>query len=255
MLAMLMVLMAWTLSPSLPEIITSHFYEVNVSKATIMASRALQIVQPLSKLPHSLRCFSVCNVDPLCQVWCHEAFSGECLLSDMYVMPTYRETNLGDTIMCNTRRHYDFATGAFSITASPSDLRVPLRVKENLIDGIYDRKTLNQCYMGNFNLNKPWLYLDFGEVISFRVVKLVTQPGGHPHYPILFQSLEVRAGMEAVETPGDFSSYVRVASFAGPATDFDQEIFLEAPKPVKARFVSIQKMANMTIQICHLEIY
>ncbi|XP_047468284.1 uncharacterized protein LOC125024533 [Penaeus chinensis] len=255
MLAVLMVLTAWPLSPSLTEIITSHFYEVKVSKATIMASRTLQVVQPVSKLPPSLRCSSVCNVDLLCQVWCHEASSEECLLSDMYVMPTYRETNLGDTVMCNTKRHYDLATGAFSITATPSDPRASLRVKDNLIDGIYDRMTMNQCYLGDSSSTKPWLYLDFGEVISFRVVKLVTQSGGHRHHLNLFQGLEVRAGMEAVETPGNFSSYARVASFAGPATDFDQEVFLEAPEPVKARFISVQKMASMTIQICHLEVF
>ncbi|XP_042874683.1 uncharacterized protein LOC122254892 [Penaeus japonicus] len=254
-LSLLILLLVQPWSLSLAEIIKSHFYKVKVSKATLLTSRTLDAVEPYSRLTPFLPCASVCNLDPECQLWCHESLNRECLLSDMFVMPTYVETNMADALTCYTKRHKDLATGAYA-EGSALSIDFPRRTVENLADGIYDRQNMLQCFMTGNSVYQPWFLLDFGEPVAFRVVTFFAQSTGAASFVRNIGEMEIRVGMVAVGSPGDFSSYDLIGSFPGPATEYDQEIFFEFPTPITARFLAVQKMmADTKFQVCHLEVY
>lgn len=253
-LTVLVVLTAQVLSLSLAEVTSASFHKVKISKATLLTSRTLREVPPHTALSHFLQCASPCNADPLCELWCHEDLIN-CMFSDMFVMPNYVETNMDDALACYTKRHKDIATGA-SINGSRTNASFPKRKAVNLVDGIFDRQDLLQCYMTDHSLDQPWFLLDFGVEVSFRLVKLFSQPSGQIVFVNDIREFEVRVGKEAPGTPGDFRSYNWFGSFPGPATEFSQEVTIEVPAPVTARFLSVQKMMSSTkFQICHLEVY
>lgn len=207
--------------------------------------------QPGSAPSHFLRCSSTCSMDTLCELWCHETLPINCLFSDMFVMPTYVETNMDDSLTCYTKRHRDLATGA-SIKGSAINSGFPQRIVVNLVDGIFDRQNLLLCYMTNTLLEQPWFLLDFGEEVAFRLVKIYSQPSGVSSFVWKIRDFEVRVGKEAVATSGDFSSYDWFGSFPGPATEYNQEIIIEVSAPVTGRFLAVQKMMSDTnFQICH----
>lgn len=240
--------------PSLAAVTSNLFLRVRVSKARLIASRTTELGQLPSGLSSPVRCSAACTVDPQCQIWCHEASSKECLVSDIIVTSAYVETDVTDALTCYTRRHKDFAAGA-SIEGSPSSPSYPLRVKENLVDGIFDQGHNGNCYRTESSLYRPFFVLDFGAAVEIRLVKLFAQTYGHKSLPATITDMKVRVGMAAAKTPGDFSSYQLFGSFPGPAVT-GQVVVLESPVPVTARFLSVQKMQDTTrLQICHIEVY
>lgn len=232
-------------------------HRVKVSLSVVAASKTLGTVPVPSGGPfHIFTCSAACGLEPWCDLWCYDASSSQCFLSDMIVMPGYAEGNASaDALTCYTRRHRDFATGA-AIAATTSTFKKPLRVKENLVDGIYDLQTIDECFRTSTQETNHWFVLDFGRPVRFRVVKLFTQPSGYLSVLATTRNLELRTGMAAVDIPGDFSSYDLFNEFPGPAREFHQEIVLEARELVTARFVSVQKKDDTEVlQLCHIEIY
>lgn len=241
--------------PSLVVATASLFRRVEVSRTKLARSQNTELGQLPSGLSGSVRCAAACTVDPRCQMWCQGASSEECLVSDMVVTSAYVEADLADATACYTRRLKDFVVGA-SIEGSPVHPNSPLRVKENLIDGIFNQDNNDNCYRTDNNLNRPWFVLDFGTAVTFRFVKLFAQANGSLNMVKTIADLEVRVGMAAVPTPGDFSSYQLFGSFTGPAVEFGQVIVLESPAPVTSRFLSVQKMQDAErLQLCHVEVY
>lgn len=232
---------------------TALFRKVLVSETRLMTSRRLEsALLPLGTL-QTLQCSAKCGVQPWCDLWWLSA--DQCFMSNMIVMPGYAETNMADALACYTRRHKDYATGAViqGTVHNPLD---PLRVIENLVDGIYDVNTRDMCYLSHEYSTNHWILLDFGAPRTFRTVKLITQSGGAAFALLNLVNLEARAGMSPVSQPGNFSSYALLGTFPGPATSFNQEIVIEAPAPMTARFLSVQKVSGTDfIQICHLEVY
>lgn len=251
MSAALAVLMTQAWLPSLAEVTTTLFRKVRVSEAAVVASRTLTTVQPHPGRLHSLRCSSVCGLDPQCQLWCHGTFSSECLFSDMIVMPTYRETSINDALTCYTRRSQDLATGA-SIEGSPRNFYLPSRKETNLVDGIYGQMS-EECYRTR-RVDNPWFLLDFGAPVAFRSLKLFAVPEDASSLASLI-NIEVRVGKVPARAPGDFRSYHLIGVFTGPATEFNQEITVEVPANVTARFLSVQSKQNGEMEICYVEVY
>ncbi|XP_047476161.1 uncharacterized protein LOC125029996 [Penaeus chinensis] len=241
--------------PSLAAVTANLFRRVEVSRTTLMRSQNTELAQLPSGLSDLIRCAAACTVDPQCQMWCQGASSEECLVSDMVVASAYVEADLADAIACYTRRLKDLVVGA-SIEGSPVHPKFPLRVKENLIDGIFYQDENNKCYRTDNNLNRPWFALDFGTTVTFRFVKLFAQALGALSMVNTIADVEVRVGMAAVTTPGDFSSYQFFGNFTGPAVEFGQVIVLESPASVTSRFLSVQKMQDgERLQVCHIEVY
>lgn len=226
--------------------------KVKVSYSTVMSSSKLLDTLPI--LPGAsavFLCSHECNVHAWCDLWCNDASAKQCILSNLIVMPGYSEPNTDDAINCYTRRQKDLATGA-AIEATPA----PKRVKENLVDGFYDRWNLGLCYHSSYDEDNHWLLFDFGSQGTFQLVKLILQASGSIDMVRAVRDVEVRTGMAAVNTPGDFSSYEVFGRFTGPASTHGQVVVIKALTPTKARFVSIQKAAkDPPLQVCHIEIY
>ncbi|XP_042886986.1 uncharacterized protein LOC122262858 [Penaeus japonicus] len=232
------------------------FHKVLVSRATIMTSQRLEsAVIPLNNF-QTLRCSTICISLSWSDLWCSDASTGQCLFSNMIVMPGYvGGTSADDVLTCYTRRPRDMATNAV-IQATISNYNTPSRVKENLVDGIYDRQTLDSCYTSEKSETNHWFVLDFGVPLTVRSVRLFSQPGGTAYMVTYLANLEARVGMSPVNTPGDFSSYAFFGIYLGPASSFSQEIVIEAQAPMTARFLSVQKVSGTDYtQICHLEIH
>ncbi|XP_063602809.1 uncharacterized protein LOC134778815 [Penaeus indicus] len=253
LIAMTMTLTMLLWPPSLA--VQSAFYtRVLVSEAKITGSQLLEPVLMTLGSSHTLRCSLICSLQSWCDLWCSDASTDQCLLSNMIVLPNYEEDSTTDALVCYTQRRKDYATGATIQTATVY-YTAPLRVGGNLVDGIYDRFTLNACFTSANDVTNPWFVLDFGAPVSLRSVTLFSQPSGQTYMPTYLANLEVRVGMSPVATLGDFSSYAFFGIFIGPASSFSQEIVIEATSPMTARFLSLQKISGTGhIQICHLEV-
>lgn len=249
------VLAARCLSPTRAATPLTLFRRVEVSYSAVLASRRLESLPLAPGTPPAPVCSRGCGALPWCDLWCEDASAARCVLSDLVVMPGYGESSTADALACYTRRHKDLATGA-AIEATPSEPKVPLRVKANLVDGFYDRWTMDQCYHSKTGEASHWLLLDFGKPATFRLVKIFVQAKGDFAMVNAARNLEVRIGTEAVSAPGDFGSYAQFGFFVGPASAFGEEIVVERPTPVRARFVSVQKINDPeTVQFCHIEVY
>lgn len=252
--ARMLLMTAWCVivSPSISTKFLSLFRRVRVSRTTVLASVRLDTLLIAPEETHTFRCSSACNFRPWCELWCDDIGSDQCLFSNAMVLPAYQETDTADAMTCYTRRQREFAAGAL-VQATPD---YGGKLATNLADGFYDGQTLSSCYHTQLNTNKPWLLLDFRAPVTFRRAKLVTQPAGAFSTVQQTRSIEIRTGMAVVGTPGDFTSYAFFGNFAGPATEYGQEVIIEAPETVTARFLSLQKMEDSTFfQICHLEVY
>lgn len=249
------VLASWSLSLSRAATSLTLFRRVEVSYSTILASLRLESFPITHGTTLTFMCSRRCSVLLWCDLWCVDVSAAQCLLSNLIVMPGYSEPNTADAISCYTRRQKDLATGA-GIEATQTEPNIPLRKKENLVDGFYDRWDINQCYHSKTDEVNHWLLLDFRKPATFRVVKIFVQAKGDFNMVIAARDLEVRIGMEAVSSPGDFSSYALFGYFVGPASAYGEEIVVERLSPVKARFVSVRKVNSpATVQLCHIEVY
>lgn len=117
----------------------SLFRKVKVSRARMLTSRQLAAAATSHGPYHRARCANQCSLLAWCDVWCADASSEQCLFSDMMVVAGYSESNIADALACYTRRHKDLAvTAIIQGTANSKN-----KVKENLVDGIYDRHSRN----------------------------------------------------------------------------------------------------------------
>lgn len=231
-----------------------HFHRVMVSNAKLNPSRSLEFYLDSPGSHPVIRCSSLCISHLWCDLWCQSTLTAPCVISNMIVMPDYNETDMTDALTCYTRRNKDFATGA-SIQGTSFHNMFPLRVIDNLVDGIFARQTNDQCFFTSNDETNHWFVLDLKEPVSFRIVKIMAQPRGLSSVLHFLENIEVRVGLLAVDTVGHFSSYSYFGSFTGPATDYNQEIVITADASVWARFVSLQKLSEGPFQICHLEVY
>ena len=120
-------------------------------------------------------CSLSCHQVEWCNVWCPDPSSAtSCLFFDMFVVPGYQETNIVDALHCYTRNLKDYAVGA-TIEGASVNSDFPLRVKENLIDGIYDFGVMDECYLSS-DYSDPFFKLDLGSEKPIKHIKMLLQP-------------------------------------------------------------------------------
>lgn len=182
-----------------------------------------------------------------CAVWCHFP-SGTYIFSTMIIFSSVVETNLDDIIDCYTTRGGELASTA-TITGTPAFSVQPWRVKEKLVDGIYSQ---GDWYSGEKDQDQ-WIMLDFGKVVPISRVLIFAQENQNANVALI--DFEVRVGTSPVVAPGGLSDYDLFGKFPGEASP-SQIIVFESPKPVQARYLSIQKFnTTFLFTIAHLEIY
>lgn len=222
-----MYLQRWTLV----YLSSSHFNGSTVQKE----SRALST---------ALSCAMHCNSLSWCSVWCLETVSA-CHVSSLIVGGSVLEIG-ADVVKCYTKNYPEYAFGA-TIYWPIGSIDLPHRVKENLVDGVYDG-SVDSCAITDLVV-KPWFLLDLGTPRSVREVVLIAEPD--EDVVSSFQNFEVKVG-QRMEL-GDFSTYTLLGKFEGPS-NVSQTVILTAPYPITGQYVSIQMIYNGTFQICHLEI-
>ncbi|KAK3882153.1 hypothetical protein Pcinc_013458 [Petrolisthes cinctipes] len=200
-------------------------------------------------------CSQACTHVDWCNVCCADSSSSTptCILSNIIIMPTYNEINKSDALTCYTNSPKDLATNAV-ITAGQQLSSQPLRRKENLVDGIYSFHP-NDWFVTQSKASERWFVLDFGQTVSFQHVVLYAQ--NNDHSGRRFHTVEVRVGnMEVTTPPSGFAAYILFSVFQGGATT-GQVVNLRSPKPVWARFVSVQMLQDTghEFQVAHVEVY
>ncbi|KAK7076990.1 hypothetical protein SK128_016000 [Halocaridina rubra] len=207
-----------------------------------------------------MNCAYFCHQTEWCNIWCPDLATGNaCFVFDMYVVPGYVELNLGDAQICYTNTPIDFAVGSSIEGADPYPTMLP-RVKENLVDGIFDYQVDSQCYISE-KFNNPWFRVDLGTARPIRQVIMVLQSNikARQMYDII-----VRAGMY-IFNPANFDNMKTFHYFPGPSYE-SMEVVLEKDDPLWARYVVVQRLGTLPLctgtiddilcklQICHLEI-
>ncbi|KAK7060100.1 hypothetical protein SK128_012631, partial [Halocaridina rubra] len=204
-------------------------------------------------------CSQQCLHISWCNVWCHDPSSTSCNFFDMYVAVGYQET-ASDGVLCFSWKSKDYAVGAL-IEGEDPQASATMKVKENLIDGIYDRQA-QQCYYSSDNFN-PWFRLDLGSVIPVRRIMMVLQPGILAVYT---KDIEVRISTEKV-LEEDFPLQRLFGLFEGPA-EANEEVIFQYNHSILARYVTVQRLSTQPsckstgltshvlcqIQVCHVEI-
>lgn len=253
MMAAMIVLMVHSWLPSLSAVKPlTPFRRVQVRRETVEKAPLMEVVPFDQESLQTLRCSRMCDDKPWCNLWCLDPSHKQCYYSETIVMPDYNETMMSDVLTCYTRRPKDLATGTVINGTDTNDI---YRIKENLVDGIFSMESTFTCYKPKIS-DYPWFMIDFGTPVMFRLVKIVIQNVGHVRHYLIFQEIEVRFGMSALDNPGNFTSYNIFGRFAGPAPESSPEIVFEVSKPVKARFLSVQKMeVNSHFFVCHVEVY
>ena len=189
-------------------------------------------------------CGSQCMGVEWCQLWC--LLQGrECVLTSLVVSGSYQPLQSDNTRVCYTSRRPDFAVGS-AIFSSP--LYDDDRVKENLVDGIYNWHVMASSIVVPDNAT-AWFLVDLGVSRRVSEVLLMAQPNDMARY--YFQDLEVRVGN--VQETGNFTSYALLGTFGGPG-EASEVVVMRPPAPLKGRYVSIQRMTESRLQISHLEI-
>lgn len=203
----------------------------------------------------TLYCSKICTLHDWCNVWCPNPSTSptQCYISSLIIMPTYLETIADAALTCYTSRPKDFATNA-RITAGETHQNENHKIKENLVDGIYNYST-SQCYRSTDQPDQTWFALDFGKRVTFSQVILMAH-GNKNLSRVHFTGIEVRVGNMEVTPPTGFANYDLFGVFPGEAEP-NQVVVFQSPKPVSARFMSVQKMVDNdeALQVCHIQVY
>lgn len=196
-----------------------------------------------------LRCSNNCTMHDWCNLWCNDPSSAFCIFSNMFVMPTYLE-NSTDILNCYTRRPLDYAATA-TITAGLQNRADALKVKENMIDGIYNLH-MDDCFYSANKSSDRWFVLDLGKAVVINHIMLVIQPNVNAAQ---ITDIEVRVGTSAVVSPQGLGAYELFGWFPGPGTP-NEYVDMISPRPVCIRYVSVQTMSeDFPLQIAHIEVY
>lgn len=249
-LAIGVLALSWPTSASVKPLLRTH--RVLVSNATVMASNRIKtFLESQGAFPHA-KSSELCRQVSWCQLWCRGESDAQLYVSDMIVTPGYTEGNMDDALICYTFRNRDIAT---HVSISGVQDTGDGRVVGNLVDGIHPQRNVLDCFFMR-KMDYPWFLIDLGALRTFSVVKIVVQPSGSRGVLERMDKIEVRTGTVPVATPGDFASYRLFGRFGGVTVSFRQEIDIEVPRPVTARFISVQKMAIVErFQACHIEVY
>lgn len=185
-------------------------------------------------LSWNIACALSCLKVGWCNVICPDALSTptSCHHFRLYVSPEYQETNMGDALDCYTRNFKNYAVGATIYGDAPQNAG---RVKEHLIDGIYDFGDINRCYMSS-DYHNGWVKLDLGSEKNIWRVMFVLQPNS---YASNFYDVDILVGVEDLPE-SEFSRYVLFGRFPGPSSE-SLEVELTRDPPIRGRYVVVQR--------------
>ncbi|KAG7159273.1 hypothetical protein Hamer_G022556 [Homarus americanus] len=226
------------------------WHQVLVSLAKVSSSTNIKNITLSTNSTMVWTCCNTCIKLGWCNLWYPDFSARTCTFYNTFVMPTYRETYNDDAILCYTKRPKDYATNA-NITAG-LQMTIPSKKKENLVDGIYNFNILN-CFHTDSAEREKWFVLDLGAVLTFSHILLVAQPNSSAKRTMY--GFKLRVGTSPLESYTGFSAYDEFGEFPGRAYE-SQEILIQSPKAVSARFISGEVSPDAKqLQVCHMEVY
>lgn len=191
-------------------------------------------------------CGAACMRHDWCTLWCRAA-PNHCLLTSLIVSGSFQPSQLHNVLTCYTSRGPEMAFGAGITSSPPIDA---IRVKENLVDGVFRGDVRNCAVVERDNSSNPWFLVDLR--IDRFVSKVVLKAQPTDLAESRMSGIEVKVG--DVEETGDFTSYTLLGTFSDSLVA-GQEVALISPAPLRGRYVSIQRTDTRLMQIAHLEIF
>ena len=119
-----------------------------------------------------IRFLSLCSSLEWCETLC---FLSSCtaVLTDLYVSGGVTDTMAGNKALCFTKRPIVlYPKSGVSITASATEITLPIRVIENIEDGVYGFQ-MDECYCtSEFH---PYILIELSESLNISQIALRTQ--------------------------------------------------------------------------------
>ena len=214
-----------------PEI-TTQFYPFSDQKATL------------------IRFLFLCTSLEWCEALCFLS-SGTAVLTDLYVSGGVTDTMAGNKALCFTKRPIVlYPKSGVSITASKTEILLPLRVIENIEDGVYGFQ-MDECYCTmEFH---PFILIELSESRNITQIALRGQPIGQTHNK--FVNMIVRVGdIEPTGTNFTALSYFGKHDTGFPG--FNIDVIIENTAGVMGKYISIIEKPDVahSIQVCAIEI-
>ncbi|XP_047736167.1 uncharacterized protein LOC125177796 [Hyalella azteca] len=204
-------------------------------------------------LPNVILAAHYCQERIWCKTFCSDTDDPSlCYLLSTLTAP-YNEDSYGEPLMsCYTSEEVNMLTAQSGITvyaATPRSIGDTFRSVENLIDGVYERPSADDCFK-SMTTDYPFFVLDLGSVMKVERVTLMAQANEYAY--LYFKSIEVRLGL--VPESGNFSTYSLLGSYKGtPTADF---IYSTPTARNFGRYISVQFMEKkFKLQVCHVQIF
>ena len=195
-----------------------------------------------------IRVLSLCTSLEWCEALCFLS-SGSAVLTDLYVSGGATDTMEGNKALCFTKRPISlYPKNGVSITASNTDGTAPIRVIENMEDGVYGFRTGELYYS---SANRPHILIELSESRNITQIALRTQPAGTMGDK--FINMIVRVGdIEPIGT--DFTTLTYFGKYdTGPA-DLNTDVIIENAAGVMGKYISFQEESNGQLQVGAIEI-
>ena len=214
-----------------PEI-TTQFYRFSDQKATL------------------IRFLSLCTSLEWCEALCFLS-SGTAVLTDLYVSGGVTDTMAGNKALCFTKRPIVlYPKSGVSITASATQNQNPLRVIENIEDGVYGFQ-MDECYYTKSY--HPYILIELSESRNITQIALRGQPIGNTGDK--FHNTIVRVGdIEPIGTNFTALSYFGKHDTGSPG--FNMDVIIKNASGVMGKYIFIQEKPDVahSIQVGAIEI-
>ena len=232
--------------------ITSQLYFKSlVSESRFPSPEITTQFYPFSDQKSALfRFLSLCASLEWCEVVCFVS-SGTAVLTNLYVSAGATDTMAGKMALCFTKRPISLYTKiGVSITASKTHSQFPLRVIENIGDGVYGFQT-NECYCTQEY--HPHILIELSAPRNITQIALRCQPDGYTADK--FRNVIVRVGdIEPIGTDFTTLSYFGKHDTGFPG--YNMNVIIEKAAGIMGKYISIQDKPNVghTMQVCDFEI-
>ena len=233
------------------DITSQLFFKSHVSENRFPGPEITTQFYPFSdQTSFLIRFLSLCTSLEWCEAVCFLS-SGTAVLTDLYVGGGATDTMAGNKALCFTKRPILlYPKSAVSTTASEVHIDTPVRVIENIEDGVYGFQK-DECY--HTIDHHPHILIELSESRNITQIALRTQLAGYTSDK--FRNVIVRVGdIEPIGT--DFATLSYFGKHDTGFPGYNMDVIIENSAGVMGKYISIQDKPNTghTMQLCAIEI-
>ena len=199
------------------------------------------------------RLLSACMSLSWCEAVCYPP-TGLAVLTDMYISSGITDTMAGNKVVCYTKRSafLVYPSSGASLKATRTDDSMPIRVIENLEDGVYGLTGI-ECYYAKEKTN-PYILVELPVSKTITRVSLRAQPSGAIDNKFL--KLRLRVG-DIQPTGKDFSDLSYFGKYNGGISEYNYDVEIKSAAGVEGKYISIHETSDDQhgMQVCAIEIF